>query len=109
VEKVANETEAFDPPHIKPGKRDEALGLIEDLAAKLGRMQEPLIIEARRHLEFDAGGFFRGKCLSAHPGSHLDGVAVAWSSAPTVPLSRFTCASSGASSICNCTGTMTQV
>jgi hypothetical protein len=45
---------------------------------------------------------------ATHPGPHLDAVAVAWSSAPTVPLSRFTCASSGASSICTSTGTMTQ-
>jgi beta-lactamase superfamily II metal-dependent hydrolase len=45
---------------------------------------------------------------AAHPGTHLDGVAIGWSSAPPVPLSRFTCALSDASAVCTCTGTMPQ-
>jgi hypothetical protein len=45
---------------------------------------------------------------ASHRGTHLNGVAMGWSSAPAVPLSRFTCASSGASPGCTCTGTMTQ-
>jgi hypothetical protein len=45
---------------------------------------------------------------ATHPGTHLEGVAMGWSSAPPVPLSRFTCTSSGASATCTCTGTMPQ-
>lgn len=45
---------------------------------------------------------------ATHPGSHLDGVAIGWSSSPSVPLSRFTCSSTGASSSCTCTGIIPQ-
>jgi hypothetical protein len=48
-----------------------------------------------------------GRAVS-HPGSHLNGVVMGWSSAPAVPLSRFMCSSSGASAACACTGVMTQ-
>jgi TPR repeat protein len=58
VQKVADKTEAFDPPFIKDGKnRDEALKLIATLPNKLRKMEKPLIVEARRHLGFDTGGF----------------------------------------------------
>jgi hypothetical protein len=57
VQRVADETAAFDPPRIKKEKRDEALELIGDLPDELRKMQKPLIIEARRHLGFDTRGF----------------------------------------------------
>jgi len=45
---------------------------------------------------------------ATHPGSHLSGVVMGWSHAPAVPLSSFTCATSGASAACTCSSTITQ-
>lgn len=42
---------------------------------------------------------------ASHPGSHLNGVVMGWSSAPPVPLSSFPCTTPGG---CTCTVTMTQ-
>ena len=51
VQKIGNETEAFDPPSIKDSnKREEAIKRIETLPDKLSKMQRQLINEARRHL-----------------------------------------------------------
>jgi TPR repeat protein len=58
VQTVADKTEAFDPPIIKDEKKkSEALKLIDTLPDKLRKTERQLIIEARRHLGFDAGGF----------------------------------------------------
>jgi hypothetical protein len=58
VQKIANETEAFDPPCIKePARRDAAIKRIETLPDKLNKMQKQLNAEARRHLGFDSRGW----------------------------------------------------
>jgi hypothetical protein len=66
VQEVADKTEAFDPLDIKEGKkRDEALELIGSLPDQLREMQKQLIIEARRHLGFDTGGFLVDSLVEA--------------------------------------------
>jgi hypothetical protein len=50
VQKVANETEAFDPPRIDKVNQEKCMSAIYALPEKLEKARGPLLVEARRHL-----------------------------------------------------------
>jgi hypothetical protein len=74
VQKVANQTEAFDPTTFKPGTRGELLGEIDRLSNFLEDASPSLVEEGRIHLGIDRVSFLhRLKSLSKSvksPGIH---------------------------------------
>ena len=54
VQKVADKSEAFDPPKIERSRRDEIVEDISRLSARLNKACSPLIAEGVLHLGLDS-------------------------------------------------------